>query len=72
MKSTTTLQLTPREKEIIQAWASGRLSHEIAAIHFISEHTVKQHIKNIYRKMGVKSKIQAALMYGMLQQKLAS
>ena len=71
MKSIAT-KLTRREKEIIQAWTTGNLSHEIAAIHFISDHTVKQHIKNIYRKMGVKSKIQAALMYGMLQQKLAS
>lgn len=71
MKSIAT-KLTRREKEIIQAWSKGHLSHEIAAIHFISDHTVKQHIKNIYRKMGVKSKIQAALMYGMIQQKLAS
>jgi LuxR family maltose regulon positive regulatory protein len=51
--------LTPREMEVLKSLAAGNSYQEIANELFISHETVKQHLKNIYRKMGVKNKIQA-------------
>ena len=51
--------LTQRETEVLKSLAEGNSYQEIANILFISHETVKQHLKNIYRKLGVKNKIQA-------------
>ena len=51
--------LTQRELEILKGIVSGYTDHKIAASLFISEHTVRTHIKNLYRKLGVSSKSQA-------------
>ena len=53
--------LTKRELEILEKIVSGLIDKEIATELHISEHTVRSHIKNIYRKMGVSSKSQAAV-----------
>jgi len=52
-------KLTQREIEVLGYLAEGNTYQEIADILFISHETVKQHLKNIYRKMNVKNKIQA-------------
>lgn len=46
-------KLGEREIEIIELIAEGETSKEIAARLYISEHTVKTHRKNIFRKVGV-------------------
>lgn len=51
--------LTPREMEVLKALSQGNSYQEIADILFISHETVKKHLKNIYRKLNVKNKIQA-------------
>lgn len=51
--------LTKREIEVLNSLAEGNSYQEIANVLFISHETVKQHLKNIYRKMNVKNKIQA-------------
>jgi DNA-binding NarL/FixJ family response regulator len=51
--------LTQRELEILKGIVSGYTDHKIAEFLFISEHTVRTHIKNLYRKLGVSSKSQA-------------
>lgn len=52
-------KLTKRENDVLKALAEGMSYQEIANHLFISHETVKQHLKNIYRKMNVKNKIQA-------------
>lgn len=54
-------QLSTREKEILQLLVDG-LSHKaIAERLFISPHTVRTHLKNIYEKLHVHSKSEAAV-----------
>ncbi len=48
--------LTEREKQIVSLVLKGRTYKLIAAELHLSENTVKTHIKNIYSKLGVKSK----------------
>lgn len=48
--------LTKRESEILHLIAEGRNTAEIAGDLFISENTVKFHIKNLYRKTGSTSR----------------
>jgi LuxR family transcriptional regulator of csgAB operon len=53
--------LTPREEEILLMIASGRTNAEIAGELSISSSTVKTHVYNIFQKVGVTNRIQAAL-----------
>ncbi len=48
--------LTPREREIVDGIVDGLSYKMIANRYFISIETVRQHIKNIYRKLHVNSK----------------
>ncbi|WP_448634629.1 response regulator transcription factor [Pedobacter panaciterrae] len=52
--------ISEREIEIIRLVVNGLTSAEIAGKLFISEHTVKTHRKNIFRKMGINSTGQLA------------
>jgi DNA-binding NarL/FixJ family response regulator len=52
--------LTPREIEIIKQVAAGLRNIEIGTKLFISEGTVKIHLHNIYRKLGVDSRTKLA------------
>jgi DNA-binding NarL/FixJ family response regulator len=45
--------LTDREREILDAVASGQTTAQISRELWVSEHTVKFHLTNIYRKLGV-------------------
>lgn len=65
--------LTPREQEILEALVDGLSYKMIAAKHFISTDTVKNHIQGIYRKLHVNSKgeaISLALKKGIAGQRL--
>ena len=53
--------LTPREREVLRLIASGRSNKEIAAQLGISERTVKTHISNIFSKLELTDRTQAAL-----------
>ncbi|TFG62869.1 MAG: LuxR family transcriptional regulator [Spirochaetales bacterium] len=50
--------LSDREIEIVEQVAEGNPNREIAETLFISENTVKTHIKNIYKKLSISSRIQ--------------
>ena len=48
--------LTLREEEILAQLAQRKRNHEIASELFISEQTVKTHVRNLYRKLGIHSR----------------
>jgi DNA-binding CsgD family transcriptional regulator len=48
--------LSEREKEIVILYAQGRSRSFISAQMFISENTVRDHIRNVYRKMDIHNK----------------
>jgi DNA-binding CsgD family transcriptional regulator len=50
--------ITPRESEIIELVSAGRTNQEIADRLYISLPTVKDHIYNIFRKTGVRNRIE--------------
>jgi DNA-binding NarL/FixJ family response regulator len=54
------LGLTAREAEIFSLVGQGKTNAEIAAELFISTKTASVHVSNILRKLGVRSRIQAA------------
>ena len=54
-------QLTPREVEVLALVTAGRSNSEIANRLFVSENTVKTHMKNIHGKLGVTSRTQAVV-----------
>ncbi|AAM24882.1 MAG: Response regulators consisting of a CheY-like receiver domain and a HTH DNA-binding domain [Caldanaerobacter subterraneus] len=54
-------ELTPREIEILKLLSQGYSNKEIAQKLFLSEKTVKNHVYNIFRKLGVKDRTQAAI-----------
>jgi LuxR family maltose regulon positive regulatory protein len=51
--------LTEREKQILVYLANGVSNKEMARRIFVSENTVKFHLKNIYSKLAVSSRLQA-------------
>jgi NarL family two-component system response regulator LiaR len=53
--------LTEREAEVLRLLARGRANKQISAELFIEEKTVKAHVSSILRKLGVRSRTQAAL-----------
>lgn len=48
--------ITERELEVIEKALSGKSNKIIATQLFIEESTVKNHLKNIYKKLNVKSR----------------
>jgi DNA-binding CsgD family transcriptional regulator len=52
--------LTKREVEILRLAAEGRSNSEIAQALWVTEQTVKFHLSNIYRKLGVSNRTGAS------------
>ena len=52
--------LSERELEILQLIAEGLSNQEIGSQLYLSLNTVKAHTRNIYGKLGVNSRMQAA------------
>ena len=48
-------QLSPRETEVLAKLVGGSRVPTIATALHISQHTVRNHLKSIYRKLGVRS-----------------
>ncbi len=51
--------LSAREREVLRLIAQGRDNAAVASGLFISENTVKNHVTNIFAKLGVKSRAEA-------------
>ncbi len=56
----TAAGLTPREAEVIGLLAAGRSNKEIGRALKLQEITVKLHVRNIFRKLGVRNRVEAA------------
>ncbi|NVK29549.1 MAG: response regulator transcription factor [Gammaproteobacteria bacterium] len=54
--------LTPREREIVDCLAEGQSNKVIARNLGIADGTVKLHVKSILRKLGVHSRVEAAIL----------
>lgn len=59
--SESIIRVTMREKMLLAELASGKRNKEIADKLCISKHTVRTHLQNIYRKLGVSDRFQAVL-----------
>lgn len=55
-----TLPLSDREHQVLRLIAAGDSNKEIARALNLSLHTVKRHVANIFNKLGVESRVQAA------------
>ena len=55
------LDLTPRELQVLRHIGYGLSNEEIARSMGISVETIKEHVQNILRKLGVKDRTQAAV-----------
>lgn len=54
--------LTGREKELLVLLLKGKSNKEISDLLYVSTETVKTHLQNIYRKLGVKNRMEAAVL----------
>lgn len=54
-------RLTPKELEVLARVVAGHTLQEIAEVLGISRNTVHFHVKNIYGKWGVSTRVQVAL-----------
>ncbi len=55
-------QLSEREREILRLLATGLSNTEIAQTLFLSEGTVKNYVSNLFSKLGVADRTQAAIL----------
>ena len=58
------LALTARQREILELVAQGLTNAEIARRLFLTEGTVKQHLRAAYKALGVRSRVQATRILG--------
>lgn len=54
------IHLSPREEQVLQLLGEGERTGAIATRLEISEHTVSQYIKELYRKLGINNRADAA------------
>ena len=53
------VELTPREQEVLSLLADGKSNAAIAEVLFVSVHTVRNHVANLSSKLGAHSKLEA-------------
>jgi ATP/maltotriose-dependent transcriptional regulator MalT len=53
--------LTPREREVFALLGQGKTNREIANALFLAEATVKVHVRHVLRKLGVRTRTEAAI-----------
>ena len=68
--STVAAKLTPRETEVLRLLAQGQTNQEIAKTLFLSEGTIRNYVSQIFAKLEVTDRTQAAVFawrYGLVQ-----
>jgi NarL family two-component system response regulator LiaR len=58
------LGLTQRESELLALLPSGMTNQELATHLYVSENTIKSQLRNLYSKLGVHNRTQAATLAG--------
>jgi DNA-binding NarL/FixJ family response regulator len=53
--------LSKREREVLELLSQGLLNKEIARLLFISESTVKVHVRKICQKLGARTRTEAVM-----------
>lgn len=53
------IKLTKRERQILKLIKNGATNSDIAKVLEVSEHTVKSHLYNVYKKIGVRNRLEA-------------
>ncbi len=61
LRRSTATRLTRRELEVYELLSEGRSNREIGRALFISQTTVKVHVRHIFEKLGVRTRTEAAL-----------
>lgn len=64
--------LSEREVEVLECMVDGRTTQQIASQLFISENTVKTHVRHIFEKLGVSTRAEAvgrAMQMGLLKRR---
>lgn len=61
LRSPADNELSPREEEVVRYVALGFRNAEIGRQLSISEQTVKTHLNNIFRKLGIRDRVELAL-----------
>ena len=59
----STYKLTKRRHEVMTLLSQGNNNKEITQALSLAENTVKNHLRDIYFKMGVNSRTKATLLY---------
>jgi DNA-binding CsgD family transcriptional regulator len=52
--------LTRRELEVLRLVSRGKTNRAVAATLWVTDQTVKFHLSNVYRKLGVRNRFEAA------------
>jgi DNA-binding NarL/FixJ family response regulator len=55
------VELTPREREVLEAIAEGLSNAELASRFFLSEATIKTHVRRILTKLDLRDRVQAVV-----------
>jgi DNA-binding CsgD family transcriptional regulator len=53
------VSVSPRERDVLVAFAGGATNRSAARTLGLSPHTVKQHASSVYRKLGVRNRAEA-------------
>jgi len=54
--------LTEREREVLRLVVAGKTNQQISAALEISEKTVEKHLRGLFAKLGVASRVEAAVL----------
>ena len=60
LKATDRSRMTAREIEVLRLVAAGRTNPQIAAELFLSTKTVETHVRHLFQKLGVSSRVEVA------------
>ncbi len=62
VQSDPTTSLTPRERQVMSLIAEGLSNKDIAVRLRVAVHTVKSHVHNVLAKLGLRSRLEVAVL----------